>query len=504
VPPTRGDSATSFAAPSPWWLHPFFFVGLALASNLLLLINWKYALAAAAGVPLAVFLLLRPRLGLYLTILTLPFEVAGNIFTIIPSINLSFTKIFGGLALAGWAAQVVLGRYRLRMPAPSGWLALFIVACAMSLAGHEELGNGAKALVRLGTTFAFYLLVVNLVDTVAEFRKLLAGLVAVSALTFGLAIAQRYIPSFSFEMRSNWDDPTQQQFGVERHTLDAGSEEVVERSSGTSVHSIINAVNTAIIFPCLVAFFHYRRSLWWRVLILIGLAATLGAAAASFSRTGFATYLVLIPLLFAWGLLQITPVRLIGVLLMGLCAVPFVPSQFWERVLSASSYTLTKSESLRIRLDLWSAGGQIVKDHFFTGMGVGNTKMLGRYWDDPHNEHYITVHNAYLQMTMEAGVPAIALLLVFFWLIFRTGNRAVAHFRDAGSGDWIWVRACQAGIVALLFSGTMLDFMNQSFKNAWFLMASIVVLHEVSLEHQRRSGAVSASQAGAWDKQSRR
>jgi len=466
----------------PHWQRPVLYVGLALFCNLLLLFDWKFAIGGAAGVLVGTYVFFHPRVGLYLTVLTLPLELAGNFARILPFMNLSPTKLFGALTLAVWILHLLLGRLRFRMPHPAGWLGSFVACCALSLLGHEQLSEGAQALVRLSTTFFFYVLVINLVDSAVEFRRLLACLVTVSCLTFGLAIAQRYMPSSSFEMRSNWDDESQQRYGVERHTLDAGAGGVVERSSGTSQHSIVNAVNTAIIFPCLVGYLWFARSNGSRFVLLVGIGLALGAAVVSFSRTGFLTYAVIIPMILALGLARITAVRLIAVMMLVLAALPFVPSVLWERVLSPASYTIKNSESLRIRLDLWASGANIVRDHFLTGMGVGNTKMLGRYWDDPTNGHYITVHNAYLQMAMESGFPSVIVLAIFFWLTFRLGNRAVLQFRAAGSDDWIWVRSFQIGMSSLLFSGFFLDFMNQSFKNAWFLMAGIVVFHELSVK----------------------
>ncbi len=81
---------------------------------------------------------------------------------------------------------------------------------------------------------------------------------------------------------------------------------------------------------------------------------------------------------------------------------------------------------------------------------------------------------------MEAGVPAVVILLVFFCQTFALLNSAAYAYRRHNYREWVTARTFQVSMVALLFSGTALDFMNQSFKNAWLIMACALVLYRES------------------------
>lgn len=468
---------------------------VALAANLLLLVSFKVALAAVAGLIVGTIVFFQPMLGYYLTVATLPLEAAGKVGNILPFMQISLTKLAGALTAAVWICHVLLKRNKVRWSPQVSMLFGFLLLCGVSLIGAEQWENGYQAWIRLFGTFLFYFLTVNMLNSVAAIRRALAVLAVSSVLTFGFAIAQRYISSLSFGMRWNMEAEDQQSFGVERQTLDPGSAAYVERSSGTSQHSIIMAINTAIIAPLLVFFFYSKKGVWIRALILAGLGVTMGAALVSFSRTGFLTWSLVLLVLILQRVIKITPILICGVVAVGLLALPFMPKAFWERVFNPTSYTLKKSESLRIRMDLWDAGWRLTKDHFLTGMGVGNTRMLGRYWDDPNNGHYMTVHNAYLQVAMETGIPAAILLIFFFIQTLRLLQRTSKMAKPVGYEQWLMTRVFQASMVALLFSGTALDFMNQSFKNAWLVMGCAVVLYREMQKEASSENTVTTTKA---------
>lgn len=480
--PAPTPSAAGRLRPGAWVIAA---AGVVL-SGLLIWSPMFYA-GAIGGVAVTLVILLRPWLGFALTVLTIPLEASGNLGNLLPFINVTPAKIFAGLTMAAFAVHVLQRHARLVWTREATLLMIFFGIAVVSVAGSNDRSAGYQALIRLGSTCAFYLLAANMMRDVRDVRRAIVLLVAASTLTFGFAIAQRFMPSMAFDMRSGWDT-SDQRFGVERQTVDAGAEAFIERSSGTSVHSIIMAVNTAIVVAPLVALMETAGNPPQRLLAAAASAIAAGAAAASFSRTGFLLYLALLAALVILGVLRITPLRLGLAGTAALLAFALAPAPFRDRILSLSSYSLGGSESLQIRAELWRAGVGIVGDNPLFGMGLGNTVMLREYWDHPLNGGYMTVHNAYLQVAMEVGLPGLVVLIWFFALTLRVLYRAVQRLRHTAPREAIFAASLLCGIGALLVAGSALDFMNQSFKNAWLYIATSAAFARISDERPEHPG----------------
>jgi hypothetical protein len=189
-------------------------------------------------------ILLRPEFGLYLAAATVPLDAAGRLGNLLAHINISIAKIAVLVMVVAWAIHVVTRGARVLWAPEVTLLCVYLGFAGLSLIDTREFTLGYQAALRLGASILFYLLVVNLVRTREQFLRTLAILTAVSVLTFGFGVAQRYIPSQFFEHRTGWEDPGAQTFGVEKHRLDPGTSESVARRSGVAYHAIIMAVNT--------------------------------------------------------------------------------------------------------------------------------------------------------------------------------------------------------------------------------------------------------------------
>jgi O-antigen ligase len=170
-----------------------------------------------------------------------------------------------------------------------------------------------------------------------------------------------------------------------------------------------------------------NRSLRWPVLyfgvitflaFLVGLVASRGALFALVCGVALVT--------LGGGLLGIGRARIVGVLVAvvaGLLLAGLVNSgALGQKIASLQSPFDVGSGG--IRLIIWEASAGMVEGNLWTGIGPGLYWLLYprfRSPDDPDGGFY--AHNDYLQFLIEAGLPALLLLigLVFFvtWKTFR-------------------------------------------------------------------------------------
>ncbi|HMV46514.1 MAG TPA: putative O-glycosylation ligase, exosortase A system-associated [Blastocatellia bacterium] len=102
---------------------------------------------------------------------------------------------------------------------------------------------------------------------------------------------------------------------------------------------------------------------------------------------------------------------LLAIAFAGLIAFVVVPSRVVERVGTISTASET-DQSAQMRFNSWYVCGQIMEDHPLLGIGPRNMLQLyGRYLE---TESVRVAHNSFLQMAVDAGLPA---LLMFLGLI---------------------------------------------------------------------------------------
>ena len=143
---------------------------------------------------------------------------------------------------------------------------------------------------------------------------------------------------------------------------------------------------------------------------------------------------------------------LVGLGIVALVMLMVGPQSGRDRVLSIgdADHPLTQE-----RLFIWQHGLGMVKDRPWTGAGlVIPNELMGAEKETPHGTIRVHshMHNAYLQIAVSMGIPA---LLVFLWMIFefiRAGMRA-----PRGGIQNLWEQGLVAGyipiVVALLVNG---------------------------------------------------
>lgn len=112
----------------------------------------------------------------------------------------------------------------------------------------------------------------------------------------------------------------------------------------------------------------------------------------------------------------------------------------------------------RIRIELWKKTLQMIGDHPWSGVGVGNWKMaLNRYGtaeldSDTGKLNYVRPHNDYLWVWAESGIFGLLCYLSLFGIGFYYIYRLLFHAKDP-----------QVGLLALLMGFGILAYLGISF-----------------------------------------
>ena len=490
---SRPERLASGRGPGPWGLAALGLLGLCLSIPLAMG-SPKLFLAGILGLVVGLVVLLRPLVGFYLSVAAVPLDAAGRLGEIFPGVDLSLAKVLVLLTVAAWAVQLAMRRTTFVWARTASWLGAYVVAGALSLIDSRELDLGFPALVRLFSTLVFYVLILNMVRTREVLLRTLGVFVTVSLLTFAFGIAEQYLPGFSFGTRTTWAERSAQTFGVEEHELDAGRFGTVSRSSGVFFHAIIYAVSTDLLVPLLVGAAVVVPPGWRRAALWCGVGICVAANISSYSRTGLLLLFVAVGLLAIRGHLRVTPVRIAFLVTAAVVTFLVLPESLRERVLSLGSYTLAGSESLRYRARLLESGWRAFSEHPVNGMGIETTYRIFDYFEYEDREAIITVHNGYLQVALEMGLPGIVLLLGFLGSTARSWLQARGEFRRRGDRPLRVLCECLLiSFVVFLLAGLTVDFMRIGFKNMWLLMGLAPVLRRLATEEAPLPAAASGS-----------
>lgn len=235
--------------------------------------------------------------------------------------------------------------------------------------------------------------------------------------------------------------------------------------------------------------------------ILAGWAAVVSTLTVIFTFSRGATIaLALVIILFFW-VYRLKPVHLVMVLILGIGMMSFVPSTFYERILTLKDIVPSSTGQINVREDSAIQGRAsenltawvMVMQHPLMGVGLNNfpylyqeyTKTLGLAPTATNR----APHNLYLEVAAEMGIVGLSVFLFMVWLAFRSIFSARRKFRAAGLEDY----ANMATGFAIAFAGYMLSafFVHASYPRYFYLLLGIAyALSVVSEPGQSEPGQI--------------
>lgn len=120
------------------------------------------------------------------------------------------------------------------------------------------------------------------------------------------------------------------------------------------------------------------------------------------------------------------------VVLLALASFTVLPQRVIERVESIRTASEI-DESARLRFEAWSVSLRIIRDHPLTGVGPRN--MLIIYTDYLDTPNVRVSHNSFLQIAVDAGLPALLLFLALILLSYIRLRRSRSIWQSAEPGN---------------------------------------------------------------------
>ena len=172
------------------------------------------------------------------------------------------------------------------------------------------------------------------------------------------------------------------------------------------------------------------------------------------SRGGFLGLCVIALGLAAKSKYKVT--GLLAVVLIGSISFALLPSRIAERVGTIRTATET-DQSAQMRFESWWVSLQIIGDHPL--LGVGPRNMLGIYSRYLQTENIRVAHNSFLQMAVDAGLPALAMFLSLIVLSFLRLRRArmIMKARAPDSRMIAYSHGLEIALFAYVVSGNFLS-----------------------------------------------
>jgi O-antigen ligase len=182
------------------------------------------------------------------------------------------------------------------------------------------------------------------------------------------------------------------------------------------------ALNLVIFLaPTLFIIFHDKKASR-RLFACVIAAAMLAAIVCTKSRSGFLGLVAMVGVVMFYTA-RAKPAIVAGALLVGVMALPAMPSSFWDRMDSIGNADEDTSGSRAARLRLIDQGIEVFLENPVTGIGAG---QFQNYNAPDMVEKWRVTHNVWLQVAAELGMFG---LMIFTFLVVRAYTASFAVLR---------------------------------------------------------------------------
>ncbi len=343
-----------------------------------------------------------------------------------PTETVSVVKILGLLVLVGYLLRLLAANEPLELPAPLGWLAGLTAWVLVATLVSPDISQSLAKTLRYALFASFFFLYVQLVRTrpaiKASLRVLLLSMSGASVVA---------LVAF------------------------------VREGSGLASGPVGDPNDFAYVLATALPLAGYlilddRR---YRVLWIVAAIPMVTALLATFSRGALVGVLALV----AWAVLT-RRVPIGGLLAAGAAAfvILVLGFTFWQPLIEerVQAKGVVANANVQSRQALWNGALRMAADRPLVGVGPGRFGIESPAYvtDEVLVLREPVVHNSYLEVLAELGVPALLLFLGFLASSWRCAHNAVARCRERGDleGTRMGV-AVQASLIVALVSGLFIS-----------------------------------------------
>jgi O-antigen ligase len=276
-------------------------------------------------------------------------------------------------------------------------------------------------------------IIVILLRNASSMRHVVWALIGVCIFLGSISVFQFLTHSFS---NAYWG------FGV------AGLQNISGTSSGYRIAGPIGDPNfyaqiMVVLVPISYIRFLDEKRLILKALALYSTAVAVLSVVFTFSRGGFLALLVVIAVLFWFNAPK--PTQLIFMVLLGFAMFRFVPTSYFDRLLTlpglftGSQQSVLGEVSFRGRASELTAAWMMFADHPILGVGAQNYPVYYQQYSrriglDPRTEAR-QAHSLYLEVAAEMGLAGLAIFVTILWNIFSSLTVSWRRLIQAGDKE---------------------------------------------------------------------
>jgi putative inorganic carbon (hco3(-)) transporter len=404
-------------------------------------------LAGAAGA----FVLARADLVLLAMIAALPWEAKLHY----PSASLSTVKGIGAAVMIAYLIRVAANRRtRVHLPGLLAVVALLAVWITISTIASVDPSECLEKLVRWMLFFAFFFLVVQLVDTRREIRRAMRWFATSVTIAAVYALWGFLIGHNGSRVAGPLEDPND--------------------------FAYLLACSLPLV-AYLITADRLRRWLWALAFVLIA-----SAMLATFSRGA----LVGIGVLLLWGIFtRRVPLWAVASGLGAVAVVAALAFTVWHPLLEKALHQKSHiaQSNVESRDAFWAAAIKLAERRPLTGVGPGRfpKEALPLLRNNPEDLEKPVTHNSYLEILSENGVPALALFLAYLlgaWGLLARVQRIAREREDVD--ERMLATALQSALLIAVVSAT---FLSEELTAPFWLIGGLAVVLARVLARERSS-----------------
>ena len=185
----------------------------------------------------------------------------------------------------------------------------------------------------------------------------------------------------------------------------------------------------------------------WRgkLAALVAILPCVAAIGFTYSRSGWIGLALAVLIFIAFKNWKVLPL----IVVLGLIAIPLLPETIYNRILTIGN---TEDTSTSYRFAIYKASGNLLKDYWLRGVGLGNdvmSEVFRRGYPKMFDNRYpIHTHNNYLQMWLETGILGLVAYLAMIFYQIKSGIKSFCASADRRVKNL--VAASVAGLIGIL------------------------------------------------------
>jgi probable O-glycosylation ligase (exosortase A-associated) len=322
----------------------------------------------------------------------------------IPALKvLRVALLAGGIAIAVHAVDATVRRRTVLTASPEVATALTLLAWTVLTIPFSYWPGGSVSLLtdQYLKTIVFFWLIATLVTTRKRLRTL-GWTFVICSIPLAIVALKNFASGTYLTSREN----------------------VVQRIAGLSgLTGNPNdlALTLNLFIPIAGALFLVSRGWAPRALAAVAMLLSVPAVIVTFSRAGFLTLCAIAVMTLVFAARRRAAGPALAILLVAASAVPFLPEGYLARVNTITDIEADRTGSAQGRWEDIHLALQVTAEHPVIGVGLGQDLLaLDQVRERPN---WRSVHNAFLQYSVDLGLPGFLLFLGLIIATFRSARR---------------------------------------------------------------------------------